>query len=137
MGRLKKLFYKNIKASSLTEVIVATTILMLVFAIAIVTLNNILVSSVQKDTSKQQTQIEQLIYQYKNKQLKIPTSYNQGDFIISIENLEHQEVEFVEFSIKNSKTNKTISKRILKINHPLEGFNHTKKSTLYKVITRY
>ena len=86
MARLKKLFFRKLNASSLTEVIVATTVLLVVFAIALLTLNNIMMSSVKKDTHKMNTKIEKLMYQYKNKKIKIPISFTEDDFVISIQN---------------------------------------------------
>lgn len=113
MGLLKSFLQKRIKASSLTEVIVATSILLLVFAITLVTLNNIMLSSVRQDSQKMQTQIEQLIYQYKNNQLKIPISYKEGDFKISIKKTTRNEIKFIEFSIINLITQKSIIKEQL------------------------
>lgn len=111
MGRLKKILQRKLKASSLTEVIVATTILLTVFAISIFTLNNIMLSSIQKDTQTMETKLEKLIYQYKNQQLKIPTSYTEDDFVITIEKLNQKRQEFVTFSITNSVTKKSVTKK--------------------------
>lgn len=111
MGQLKGFLLKKIKASSLTEVIVATTILLTVFAIAIFTLNNIMLSSVKKDTQAMETQIEKLIYQFKNQQLKVPTSYTEDDFVITIEKLNQNEQQFITFSITNSITKKSVTKK--------------------------
>lgn len=115
MGGLKRVFNNKLKASSLTEVIVATTILLVVFAIAIVILSNIMMSSVQKDTQALDTQIEKLIYQYKNKQLKFPTSYVEEIYIISIEKITLNEIECIDFSITNTVSKKKSTKRIIAI----------------------
>ena len=115
MGGLKRVFKNKLKASSLTEVIVATTILLVVFAIALVILSNIMMSSVQKDTQTLDTQIEKFIYQYKNKQLKVPISYVEENYIISIEKSTQNKVEWIDFSITNSLTKKKSTKRIIAI----------------------
>ena len=52
MGQLKKVFKEKLTASSLTEVIVATSILLLVFAIALFALNNLMTSTLQKDVKQ-------------------------------------------------------------------------------------
>jgi hypothetical protein len=111
MGRLKKIFLVKFKASSLTEVIVATTILLVVFAISLVTLNNIMMSSVRKDSGAMETKIEKLMYQYQNKQLKVPVSYTDANFVISIQKIAQNELEFIEFSITNSISKKTVTKK--------------------------
>lgn len=95
------------------EVIVATTILLTVFAIAIFTLNNILLSSVQKETQSMETQLEKLRYQYTNQQLKIPISYREDEFIIEVQKMNQNKQQFVVFSITNSKTNKSVTKKQL------------------------
>lgn len=95
------------------EVIVATTILLTVFAIAIFTLNNILLSSVQKETQSMETQLEKLRYQYTNQQLKIPISYREDEFIIAVQKMNQNKQQFVVFSITNSKTNKSVTKKQL------------------------
>ena len=95
------------------EVIVATTILLTVFAIAIFTLNNLLLSTVQKETQSMETQLEKLRYQYTNQQLKIPISYREDEFIIAVQKMNQNNQQFVVFSITNSKTNKSVTKKQL------------------------
>lgn len=106
MGRLKIFFLRKTGASSLTEVLVATTVLLVVFAIAIITLNNLMRSSVQKSTQVMDAKIEKLIYQYKNKQLKIPERYKEDNFLISIQQIKENQLAIVEFSITNISTKK-------------------------------
>ncbi|PQJ80287.1 hypothetical protein [Polaribacter porphyrae] len=113
MGRLKNTFFHKIKASSLTEVIVATSILLLVFAIALLTLNNVMMSTLQKDTQSMDTEIEKLIYQYKNQQLKAPLSYTEDDNTITIEEIIIDGNKFIEFSIKDEIRDKTRAKKII------------------------
>lgn len=113
MDQLKKITLKKLKASSLTEVIVATTILLVVFAISLVTLNNMMMSSVKKDTGVMETKIEKIIYQYQNNQLKIPISYTEDNFIISIEKQSQKELQFLEFSITNIINKKKVTKKQL------------------------
>ena len=115
MGKLKRAFKIRVKASSLTEVIVATTILLVVFAIALVTLSNIMQNTTQKDTQVLDTKIEKLIYQYKNRQLEIPISYTEENLLISIEKSTLNEIECIDFSIVNTVSNKKSMKKIIAI----------------------
>ncbi|PQJ76530.1 hypothetical protein [Polaribacter glomeratus] len=117
MGRLKKRFQQKIVASSLTEVIVATSILLVVFAIALLTLNNLMVSTLQTDTQKLDTEIEILIYKYQNNQLKTPSSIQEGSSIIDVQRINKEDIDFVEFSIKDENSNKTKSKKIIAISN--------------------
>lgn len=113
MELLKTIFRKKIRASSLTEVLIATTILLVVFAIALTILNNIMIGTVQKDTQQMHTQVEKLIYQYKNEQLKIPSAYKEGNFLISIQKITESKITFVEFSVTNTETKKSVLKKQL------------------------
>ena len=63
---------KKVKASSLNEVIVATVIIVLVFGIAVATLNNILMNTANKNTSSIDNRINELIYSYRNEKLQLP-----------------------------------------------------------------
>jgi type II secretory pathway pseudopilin PulG len=113
MELLKTIFRKKIRASSLTEVLIATTILLVVFAIALTTLNNIMIGTVQKDTQQMHTQVEKLIYQYKNEQLKIPSAYKEDNFILSVQKITQNKIAFVVFSVTNTETKKSVLKKQL------------------------
>ncbi len=115
MGRLIRILKHQLKASTLTEVIVATTILLVVFAIALVTLSNIMMSTVQKDTQVLDTQIEKLIYQYKNRQLKVPTSYSEDNLLIRIEKSTLNNLECIDFSITHTISKKKSVKKVIAI----------------------
>ena len=109
--RIKKGFFNKLNASSLTEVLVATTILVVVFVISLGTLNNMMMSTVKKETHVLETKIEKMSYQYKNKQLKIPVSYTEDEFSFSIEKIVQNDMQFIEFTITNSTSKKTLSKK--------------------------
>jgi len=113
MGRLKNIYFRKLNASSLTEVIVATTILLVVFGLALVTLSNIMRSVVTKDTQQMNAKIEKLIYQYKNNQINIPSAYREGDFMIAIQKSTQRESDFIEFSITDAIHKKRIVQKLL------------------------
>ena len=58
-----------------------------------------------------ETKIEKLMYQYDNKQLKIPVSYSDDHFVVSIQKIAQNNIDFVEFSITNSISKKTVTKK--------------------------
>ena len=97
----------------MTEVIVATSILLIVFAIALTTLNTIMVGSVQKDTAVLETKAQELIYQYLNNQIKIPLSYREDDLTIQITKIKKAETDWIAFEVQNEKTNKRIKRIII------------------------
>ena len=115
MVELKKRIQPTFRASSLTEVIVATTILLVVFGIALISLHNIMMSSIKKDTTALETRIEKLIYQYKNKQLTVPISYTEEDFLIRVVNNTHNKMKYLDFSVTQVITKKNKNKRIMAI----------------------
>lgn len=113
MGTLKNSVTKKIKASSLTEVIVATTILMLVFSIALLTLNNIMTASIGNNTQKIEVAIQKLIYQYQSRQLKIPIKIIEGDWTLSVQKHTHNQIDFIEFEATHANAKKAMLKKRL------------------------
>lgn len=91
---LKNIIYKKLNASSLTEVLVATVLLLLVFGIAMTTLNNVLYGSITRNTHKIETTLNQLVYQYQHKQIKVPLNMEQGQWQISINKENSSELVF-------------------------------------------
>jgi hypothetical protein len=110
MGRLNNFIGKKIRASSLTEVIVSTSILLIVFAISIATLNNVMVSTVRNDSQQLETKMERFVYQYKNNPIKIPLEIKEDDWVCKIIKTKYKGIDLLEFSITNIVTQKTIIK---------------------------
>lgn len=117
MGELRTIVKLKLRASSLTEVVVSTSILMLVFAIALAVLSNVMMSTLQKDTRSLDTEIEKLIYQYRNQKLKAPLNYKEENYVISIEKIVYERVTYIDFSIKDEVKNKVKTKRIIAIDN--------------------
>jgi hypothetical protein len=113
MGAIKKIFFKRIAASSLTEVIVATVLLMLVFGIALTTLNTVLASINHSGIHKIDTKIQQLVYQYKNNAIKIPLNYSEDNLTISVKKIKENTIDFVEFRIIENNTKKERFQKII------------------------
>jgi hypothetical protein len=117
MGRLKKVCTKKLKASSLTEVIVATSVLLLVFGIALLTLNNIMTSTLRSNTNSLDTELEKVIYQYRNQQINIPFFSKDEKHQIEGQKITKNSIDFIEFSAKDMETNKIRSKKIVQISN--------------------
>lgn len=74
-----------------------------------------MMSSIKKDTAALETRIEKLIYRYKNKQLKVPISFTEKDFLIRVVNNTHNKIKYLDFSITHMITKKSSNKRIIAI----------------------
>ena len=66
---------KKMKASTLVETITASVIIIIVFAIASLTLNNVFSSTINNDTNQIENHLYKLEYQYVNNKLLI--QYNE------------------------------------------------------------
>jgi len=113
MGGIKKRVLNKIASSSLTEVIVATVLLMLVFGISLITMNTILTSVNHGDTHKMDAKIEKLIYRYKNNLIKIPLNYREDNLTISIISRKEKIIDFIEFRIVDNNTKKESIQKII------------------------
>lgn len=63
---------KKIKCSSLLESLVATIIIVLVFMVASLSLNNIIENGIKGDRNKLESRITELEYLLENEKIKIP-----------------------------------------------------------------
>lgn len=63
---------KKIKASTLMETLVATVLIVVIFMISSMTMNNLLVSNIRQNTELAEERLNALEYQYKNKGIKLP-----------------------------------------------------------------
>lgn len=73
---------KKIKAATLVETIVASVVIVLVFGLATMLLNNVYKSTLRNDTSHCHYEFNKLVYQYKNKAFAIPFRKEFEDFEI-------------------------------------------------------
>lgn len=110
MGFLKR----KIHASTLMETLVATSIIILVFIVASLVLNNTLKSSAKNDSFALQNRLEELHYLYNNNQITLP--YEEqflGDTIELTKELDENTSYLIITAGSASNTNKITSKYIL------------------------
>ena len=112
-GKLKLRLIKRLDASSLTETIVATTIILIVFAMATATLNNILGNSIEKDTAAIEGFLNEYRYTYKHKKPKLPETIEHGDWLIEVQHEKVAKIELVLIEATHKRTHKKITKRII------------------------
>jgi len=102
---------KKLKASSLMETLVATVLIIVVFMIASLTLNNILFGSFRKEKGKINTHLNELHYSYLHNKIEIPYYETFEGWEVSIEQSKEEDgILFIE--ALNTVTNKNIERQI-------------------------
>jgi len=104
---------KKVKASTLMETLVATVLIIVVFMIASMTLNNLFASSIKNDTRAIDTHLNELQYLYLNEKLTLPYRDDFSSWRISIEVVEDKLSNNIVFNAINRNTNKTVEIYIL------------------------
>lgn len=110
MGILKRM-HKKIKGSSLTEVLTASVIIMIVFGITVTTLGTMIRSLVSKNTQFIENEINEIHYLIKQKQLKIPFQEEANDWIMIVEKENNSNVIIIEAT--NTVTMKKIYRKLI------------------------
>ena len=116
MGLLKSIHqytFKKVKASSLTEVLVATTLILLVFGIAIATLNNILTNFTKYNTQAIETELNELQYQYLHNTIKVPYYTENEAWKISVTKHTENNHSIILFEAINQQSKKTCTKKLI------------------------
>lgn len=101
---------KKVSASSLTEVLIATVLIVVVIGIAITTLNNVLQNSVTKSTQAIETELSELQYLYKNKKITLPFYDEIDNWNVSI--TKDSELNVILFEAAHQTTKKSILKKL-------------------------
>ncbi|WP_418637465.1 hypothetical protein [Winogradskyella sp.] len=97
----------------MTETIVATTIIIIVFAIVTVSLNNVLSNKVLHNTSVIENKIQELIYTSRNKKIQVPNVIEDGDWIIHVYPEQFNSINYTVFEAMNKKLKKEIIKAVI------------------------
>ncbi|MCF6347005.1 MAG: hypothetical protein L3J20_01735 [Flavobacteriaceae bacterium] len=114
---------RKLKASTLIEVLVASVLIIIVFTIASLTLNNVFKSTIKSNTHSIDTHINKLMYLYQHDIIGVKYQEDFKDWHISFlqqteNNILYVIVEAVQTSLPNDKTGakKTITKKIINDN---------------------
>ncbi len=99
------------KASTLVETITASVIIIIVFAIASLTLNNVFSSTINNDTNQIENHLYKLEYQYVNNKLSIPYNEAIENWDISVAKMEENDSNWIVFKAVNTITKKEVVKR--------------------------
>lgn len=104
---------KKLTASSLNEVLVATTIIVVVFGIAMAILSNLLRNISLRNNYEQNTLLNEFMYQYQNDRLKIPYTSSNGKFTIEILRVKKLNNTWISFEITSKRSNKKMVKKLI------------------------
>ena len=113
MVGVRSFFTKKLRASSLTEVIVATTLLLLIFAIALTTMQSVLRSSLQKNTMFVEGKLNRLMYRYQNEQLKVPDRFEERQWTIDIRKVAGDTIRYIVFEAVHRHSQKKVVKKLI------------------------
>lgn len=108
MGRLKKL-----KASSLNEVVIATVIIVMVFAIGSAVLVNVLTSMAHNRRGEMEQTLNKLIYEYEHQLLKLPYRQKETYWTIHVTEEEVDANRWVIFEIETAGNRQQLKRKIV------------------------
>jgi len=104
---------KKIKASTLMETLVATVLIIVVFMIASMTLNNLFANSIKNSTSDIDAYLNELEYLYHNEKLVLPYHDAFAAWNISIVAIKDTQNNTVLMNATHKNTKKTIETEII------------------------
>ena len=104
---------ERIKASTLMETLVATVLIVIIFMISSMLLNNIFSNSIKGKDHHITERLQQLKYEYKNKKLKLPYYENVEEWEFSINAELKEGIDVVVFKAENSSADKSITKIVV------------------------
>lgn len=99
---------KKIKAATLMETLVATVLIMIVFGLASITLNQLFSNTIKNDTQAIYSHLNELEYLLQHNLVQIPYNDTFNKWNITLTYLYENNTAIVEFEAKNQVNNKTI-----------------------------
>lgn len=103
---------KKIQASSLMETLVATVLIVVIFMISSLVLNNIITTNIRQNTEKIEERMNRLEYELKNHAIQLPHHEDFDAWEISMFNNSNKKSQVFLEAI-NTKTNMTLTKSVL------------------------
>ncbi len=107
MDSVKKNTYLKdlkLKGSSLVETLLATVIILIVFGIAMTTVMNVLERTIKTDTSKIDSELNKMTYQYHHGFIKVPSEEKIGLWNVEISRELKANVAYVIFKASHAKS---------------------------------
>ncbi len=103
---------KKIRASSLMETLVATVLIVIIFMISSLVLNNIIARNIRQNTDRIEERMNKLEYQFKNQAIQLPYREDFETWHISMV-YDSKKTGLIVLEAMNIKTNMTFSKSIV------------------------
>tara|TARA_R110002111_G_scaffold62859_1_gene103883 strand:+ start:297 stop:596 length:300 start_codon:yes stop_codon:yes gene_type:complete len=95
------------------ETLVATVLIVVIFMMASMILNNLFSNSIKNNTRAIEAQLSELQYLNENDKLEIPYNEDFKDWQIVVDSYKENNMTIIEFEATNSNTSKTIIKEII------------------------
>ena len=105
---------KKIHASSLMETLVATVLIVIIFMVSSMVLNNIIAGNIRQNTDKIQERMNRLEYEFKNRAIQLPYQEDFETWHISMLHDSKKTGQIV-LEATNTNTNVTFSKSMVDV----------------------
>lgn len=112
---MKGYFKQKLKGSTIVETLVASVIIIIVFTVATVILNNVFRNSIQKDDSALQNKLQKVVYQEKHQNMRLPIEKNDEKWEIISYKREDADLSLLQIEAKPKLTGKPIIKTMFYI----------------------
>ena len=103
---------KKIKASTLMETLVASVLIVVIFMIASMILNNLFSNTIKSNTRVIEAHINELQYLYKNEKLTLPYYDDLDKWSVEVKTFKEQNMPKVLFEANHMETKQNYSKSI-------------------------
>ncbi|WP_299112277.1 hypothetical protein [uncultured Winogradskyella sp.] len=103
---------RKIKASTLMETLIATVLIMVIFIVATMILNNLFSSGINNNTRAITAKLNEMEYIYKNDKITLPYYDDYNEWEIVIQSI--KDSEKINIRAYNTATKKTLEKEIYK-----------------------
>ena len=104
---------KKIKSATLVEAIVATVLIVIIFSVASLVLNNLIINTFNKNTHQIENRLNELIYDIENNVVKLPYKETYEGWRISVEEDNVNLVRMLNISAASTNNNKEITRKVI------------------------
>lgn len=113
MGLLKRYLSKKFTASTLIETLVASVLIIIIFSIASMTLNNVFKASYKSNTAAIEAQLSKMIYLYQHKKIELAYNHDSNNYNFSLSKQKLHNTNYIVAEARQIKGSKSIIKSIL------------------------
>ena len=102
---------KKVRASTLMETLVATVLIVIIFMLSSLILNNLFSYTIKSDVSQIETYLNELEYLHETENLQLPYYYDLDEWEVSVEREIQDNKAFIEFEAVNEKMDKKLLRK--------------------------